>query len=45
MTINAYYPQDPKTDTFDSTDLLTTLADIKNTINEYEFNEFSGRAR
>ena len=38
--MNAYFPQDPKTDTFDSTDLLTTLADTQHTINENYFNEF-----
>ena len=40
MIMNAYFPQDHKTGTFYSTDLLTTLADIQNTINEYDFNEF-----
>ena len=36
----AYFLQDPKTDTFDSTDLLTTLAYIQHTINENDFNGF-----
>ena len=38
--MNVYFPQDPKNDTFDSTDLLTTLADIQHTIIENDFTEF-----
>ena len=40
LIMNAYFSQDPKTDTFNSTDLLTTSADIQHTINENDFNEF-----
>ena len=37
MLINTYFPQDPKCDDFDETDLLLTLSDIKEVIINHEF--------
>ena len=39
LILNTYFPQDPKTDIFDTTDLLTTLICIQNTIKENNFTE------
>ena len=38
LLINTYFPQDPKCDDFDETDLLTTLSDIKEVMVNCEFN-------
>ena len=40
MIMNTYFHQDPKSSTFDSMGLLSTLADIQNTTNKNDFNEF-----
>ena len=39
LILNTYFPQDPKTDDFDTADLLTTLIGIQNIIKENDFTE------
>ena len=39
LILNTYFPQDPKTDNFDTSDLLIALVSIKNIIKENEFTE------
>ena len=39
LILNTYFPQDPKTNDFDTTDLLTTLIGIQNILKENYFTE------
>ena len=39
LILNTYFPTDPKTDSFDATELLTVLADIQTLINDHDFTE------
>ena len=39
LILNTYFPTDPKTDAFDTTELLTVLADIQKLIDDHDFTE------